>query len=92
MGTNDSLDICGGTVREESKKLLSIKDSLHLKVINECPVFWGHTNPPLDHSIGENVPSINAKITHIIHPLPGLVALLRLYQRRGGMHKEETAA
>lgn len=29
---------------------------------------------------------------HHIHPLPGLGALLRLYQRRGGAHKEETAA
>lgn len=41
--------------------------------------------------VSEFVTSLNPFIHHI-HPLPGPEALLRLYQRRGGAHKEETAA
>ena len=36
--------------------------------------------------------SVENIVTHLDHLLPGPEALLRLYQRRGGAHKEETAA
>jgi hypothetical protein len=36
--------------------------------------------------------SVENIVTHLDHLLPGPEALLRLYQRRGGTHKEETAA
>ena len=41
--------------------------------------------------VREVVVSLNPFIHHV-HPLPGPGAPLRLYQRRGGAHKEETAA
>lgn len=68
-----------------------IDDPLPYKEVNQRGENWVFCEAVPKLGVSELVIGLNPFIHHI-HPLPGPEALLRLYQRREGTHKEETAA
>lgn len=81
-----------------SKNSLPSTTPLLLEVADQSPKLRHHREAGRVHVVDKSVPGFQLgrvkerHIIHFIHPLPGPGALLRLYQRRGGAHKEETAA